>query len=78
MCSLGLTLGLSLGRHFDADMSGYGGRRVGVEPFVSVAVAVMDDDGGESSPAAEDNNDYLSRKRQKEQASYIYYRTNGP
>ena len=52
----------SLGRHFDADLSGYGGVRVGVEPFVSVA---MDGDG---ESASEDNNDYLSRKRRKEQA----------
>ena len=54
----------SLGRHFDADLSGYRGWASNpLSP--SSPLLAMD----EESAASEDNNDYLSRKRQKEQAS---------
>ena len=60
----------SLGRHFDADLSGYRGwasnpLSPSSPPLLLSPLLAMD---GESA-ASEDNNDYLSRKRQKEQAS---------
>ena len=57
----------SLGRHFDADLSGYRGWASNPLSPSSPLLLVMDGDDGESA-ASEDNNDYLSRKRQKEQA----------